>query len=86
MYTKGRKESIVDGMPFAVEDSFEYSAKLEYDIVKNANKEEVRKILAMEILASSVVFEKFKSKIKDFDFDRFRMDLEEYFKSQSLIY
>lgn len=68
-----------------MEDSFEYTVKLEYEAFRNANDEEIRKILAMEILASLVIFEKFKSKIKDFDLDRFEMDLHEYFKSQNLI-
>ena len=84
MYTKGRKKSIIEGIPHTVEDSFEYTVKLEYNTFQNANKEEVRKILAMEILASLVVFEKFKSKIQDFDFDGFKMDLEGYFKSHNL--
>jgi len=85
-YTKGRKESIIEGIPLMEEDSFEYTVKLEYETFKNANDKEIRKILAVEILASLVVFEKFRSKIKDFDLDHFIMDLEEYFKSQNLIY
>lgn len=84
-YTKGKRVINPDGIPFTLEDSFEYSIKIDYDSFKNADEEEARKLLAKEILASLVVFEKLKSKIKDFDMSSFKVDLEEHFKKHNLI-
>ena len=84
-YTKGVKVIKPDGIPFTLEDSFEYRIKIDYESFKNATEDEARKLLAKEILVSLVVFEKLKSKIKDFDMNSFKADLEEYFKSHNLI-
>jgi len=84
-YTKGIKVIKPDGIPFTMEDSFEYRIKIDYESFKNATEEEARKLLAKEILESLVVFEKVKSKIKDFDMNSFKADLEGYFKSHKLI-
>jgi hypothetical protein len=80
-YTKGKKVINPDGIPFTLEDSFEYDIKIDFESFKNANEEEVKRILAEEILASLVAFEKMKSKIKN----SFKEDLEEHFRSQNLI-
>lgn len=84
-YTKGIKVIKPDGIPFTLEDNFEYRIKIDYELFRKATEEEARKLLAREILASLVVFEKVKSKIRDFDVNSFKGDLEEYFKSRSLI-
>lgn len=84
-YTKGVKIINPDGIPFTLEHSFEYRIKIDYDSFKNADEEEARKILAREILTSLVVFEKMKSKIKDFDYISFKADLEDYFLHHHLI-
>jgi hypothetical protein len=84
-YTKGIKVINPDGIPFTLEDSFEYRIKIDYENFKAADEEQSRKLLAKEILASLSVFEKVKSKIKDFDMDSFKADLEEYFKNHNLI-
>jgi len=84
-YTKGIKVINPDGIPFTLEDSFEYRIKIDFESFKNADEEEARKLLAKEILESLVVFEKVKSKIKDFDMNSFKADLEGYFKSHKLI-
>ena len=84
-YTKGVKIINPDGIPFKMEDNFEYNIKIDYESFRNATEEEARKILARDILSSLIVFEKFKSKIKDFDIDGFRADLERYFKIHELI-
>ena len=64
-YTKGVKVIKPDGIPFTLEDSFEYRIKIDFETFKNADEEEARKLLAKEILASLVVFEKVKSKINN---------------------
>ncbi|MGN8055120.1 hypothetical protein ACTJKN_02530 [Pedobacter sp. 22163] len=84
-YTKGTKIINPDGIPFTLEDNFEYRIKIDYENFKNADELGARKILAKEILSSLVIFEKMKSKIKDFDMGSFKTDLEEYFKSHDLI-
>jgi hypothetical protein len=84
-YTKGVKVINPDGIPFTLEDSFEYRIKIDYESFKSADEEKAKELLAREILASLSVFEKMKSKIKDFDRDSFKADLEEYFKSHNLI-
>jgi hypothetical protein len=83
-YTKGIKVISQDGIPFTLEDNFEYSIKIDFEGFKNADDQESKNILAKHILASLVVFEKMKSKINDFDMVSFKADLEDYFKSQKL--
>ncbi len=84
-YTKEKEVLKPDGIPVTIENTFEYSIKIDYESFKNADEENARKLLAKEILVSLVVFEKFKSKIKGFDMNGFKADLEGYFKSHSLI-
>jgi hypothetical protein len=84
-YTKGIKMINLDGIPVKLEDSFEYRVKIDFEDFKNADEQGVKKILAKEILESLVVFEKMKSKIKNFDIESFQADLEEYFKGHNLI-
>ncbi|NQX41283.1 hypothetical protein HQN84_20705 [Pedobacter steynii] len=66
-------------------NNFEYDIRIDFDEFKNADGEVSKKILGREILASLEVFEKMKSKIKDFDISSFKADLEDYFKDQQLI-
>jgi hypothetical protein len=42
-------------------------------------------MLAREIIASLVVFEKVKDKVQDFDLNRFEAELKEYFVNHNLI-
>lgn len=83
-YTRGIKVINPDGIPFTLEDSFEYRIKIDYQSFKSAD-EDAKKILAEEILVSLVVFEQMRKKIKDFDMNSFKADLEKYFKSHNLI-
>jgi hypothetical protein len=84
-YTKGKMEINPDGIPFTLEDNFEYSIKIDFETFKNGTAEECRKTLAKEILSSLSVVESMKSKIKDFDLEKFKADLESYFKKKELI-
>jgi uncharacterized membrane protein YvbJ len=84
-YTKGIKVINPYGIPFTLEDNFEYRIKIDFESFKSADEEEAKKILAKEILASLVVFEQMRKKIKDFDMNVFKADLVEYFKSHHLI-
>ena len=84
-YTKGKKTINPDGIPFTLEDSFEYSIKLDFETFKNNTDEECSKLLAGEILNSLSVLDDMKGKIKDFNTERFKADLENYFKEKGLI-
>lgn len=84
-YTRGKKIVSSGGVPILLEDNFEYSIKIDFESFKDADEQEARKILAKEILASLVVFEKLKSKIKDFDMDSFKEDLGQFFRNHGLI-
>lgn len=82
---KGKKETIQEGIPFTLEDDFEYDIKLNFEVFHNATEVEARKILATEILKSLSVLDDFKLKIKDFDVNMFKDDLEKCFKNKMLI-
>ncbi len=84
-YTKGVKIINPDGIPFKLEDSLEYSIKLDFETFKNGTEEACKKLLAKEILNSLSVVESMKNKIKDFDLEKFKADLERYFKEKELI-
>ena len=60
----------------------EYSIKLDFKTFRNASDEEAEKILTKEIMSSLTVFDKMKKKIKDFDDELFKKDLEQYFKEK----
>lgn len=84
-YTKGKKVINPDGIPFTLEDNFEYSIKLDFETFKNGEDEECSKLLAREILQSLNVLDIMKGKIKDFNTEKFKEDLENYFKEKELI-
>jgi hypothetical protein len=84
-YTKGKKVINPDGIPFTLEDNLEYSIKLDFETFKNGTNEECRKLLAKEILQSLKVLDTMKSKINDFNTEKFKEDLESCFKEKELI-
>lgn len=84
-YTRGKKVISPDDIRFELEDNFEYRIKINYESFKNATAYEAKRILAKEILASFALLEKYKAKIKSFDWVSFQMDLEKFFRSQHLI-
>jgi hypothetical protein len=84
-YTKGKKVIAPDGIPFTLEDNFEYSIKIDFEFFKNAGEEEAKKILAKELLASLTIVEQVKTKIKNFDLEAFKSDLTDYFQERKLL-
>lgn len=84
-YTKGPKVMNMDGIPFTLENSFEYRIKIDYENFKNADELGARKILAREIIGSLAVFDTMRSKIKDFDLASFKTDLVDYFEGHQLV-
>lgn len=84
-YIKEKKEYEKDGFSFAFEKTFEYEIKLNYEDLKNAKEEDAERMIAEEILSSLQVFDKMKSKIKDFDEKRFKADIERYFREHHFL-
>jgi len=84
-YTKGPKVINMDGIPFTLENSFEYRIKIDHENLKNADELGARKILAREIIGSLAIFDTMRSKIKDFDLASFKTDLIDYFERNQLI-
>lgn len=84
-YTKGKKTINPDGIPFTLEDNFEYSIRLDFETFKNASEREAEKILAKEILSSLDTLDSIKKKIKDFDWEAFKRDLKNYFIEKKLL-
>lgn len=84
-YIRGKKVINPDGIPFTLEDNFEYSIKIDFETFKNGTEEECRRLLAKEILQSLKVLDDMKGKIKDFNIEEFKADLEKYFKAKELI-
>lgn len=82
-YIRGKKEMVVEGVPFILENSFEYDINLDFETFKNDTEEECRLLLAKEILSSLSIVESMKSKLKDFDLERFKADLEIYFMQEN---
>lgn len=74
-FTKGKKELIIEGIPFTIEDNFEYSIKINYENFMNSTSDDRIKLVAKEILNSLWIVEGMKNKIKDFDFEKFETDI-----------
>ncbi|WP_026714007.1 hypothetical protein [Flavobacterium daejeonense] len=85
IYTKEKKEINSEGFEYIIEKCLEYDIKLDFDIFKNYSEIETKKYLAKEIINSLSVFDLMKSKIKNFDSEKFKQDLESYFREKGLI-
>jgi len=81
-YTYEYKTYTRGDVSYTIGRTLEYDIKLEFETFRNATNEEASRILAKEILNSLTVFEKMKKKIKDFDSESFKKDLEQYFKEK----
>ncbi len=62
-----------------------YDIKLNFEEFVSANEIESKKILAQEILNSLSNLDALPKKVKDFDKERFKADMEQFFKSEKLI-
>ena len=64
---------------------FGYDIKMDYEPFLKATDEGSRKMLAQEILKSLSNFDKLPKKVKDFDKERFKADIEQFFRELDLI-
>src|SRR6218665_1853835 len=81
-YTKGIKTINPDGIPFTLENSFEYSIKISFKDFTTSNEAQAKKILSNEILKSTILLNDFTSKIKNFKIEEFKSDLKNFFKER----
>ncbi|AZA89070.1 hypothetical protein EG349_19790 (plasmid) [Chryseobacterium shandongense] len=85
IYTKGKKEISDEDFTYTIEDNLEYNLKLNFSEFQSLSEEEARKIIAKEILLSLDNLDSVKKKIRDFDWEQFKQDLENYLKKRNLI-
>ena len=64
---------------------FSYDVKLDYEDFKNQSDEQNEQTLASEIMESLSNLDKLPKKVKDFDKERFKKDMEAFFEAQNLL-
>lgn len=74
-----------DDFSVEISKSYGYDIKLDFNVVLNSNKEDIKKILASEIKNSLSHLDSLPKKIKDFNKDRFKGDLLLFFEERNLI-
>lgn len=84
-YTKNKKKIEHEGFSHEVEKCLEYDVKLDFEAFKNNTESGRKQQLATDIMNSLSVLDTMKAKIKDFDIEKFKADIENYFISQGLI-
>ena len=76
------------GTKLEIEKQFDYSLKINdklFETFTNSTDEESKKLLAQEILKSLSNLDALPKKVKAFDKERFKIDMENFFKEQNLI-
>ncbi len=79
------KVKLLDGSIREQNGVFTYDIKLDFDMFVSATEEESKRILALEILNSLSNLDALPKKVKNFDKERFKSDIEAFFKSEKLI-
>lgn len=81
-------KSRLTGLPLETIKQYSYDIKFDYELYDefvNGTEEESSKLLARKILDSFSHLDKLPKKIKDFDKEKFKSDVEEFFKSNNLL-
>jgi len=76
---------LLDGNVTELTGVYGYDIKLNFEEFVSATETESKKILAQEILNSLSNLDKLPKKVKDFDKERFKSDMEQFFKSENLL-
>jgi len=76
-YKPGERTSFVDGFEIKSNNCVEIDCKIEFNKVSALNKTELIKKVSEEILTTSGSLTRL-SKLKDFDFNSYKVDLEKY--------
>lgn len=83
-YYHGKNLITLEGATVEVEDALEYSIKPDYSKLISADENAILKYVAQEILRSLHKIDTIK-KIKNFDKDSFKKDLESFFRARDLL-
>lgn len=76
---------VKDGMVINIDRLFAYDLKLDFDLFRQQNDTENTHYLAKELISSLNNFDALPKKVKDFDKDRFKADMEHFFQTQELL-
>jgi hypothetical protein len=79
------KINLLDGNTAELIGVYGYDIKLNFDEFVSATETESRKILAQEILNSLSNLEALPKKVKDFDKEKFKSDMKQFFKEHDLV-
>lgn len=79
------KEYVTEGVNIKEEKLFTYSLKIDFILFKNQTIQANKHLLALEILKSLSNLDALPKKVKDFDKERFKADMEAFFKEQNLL-
>ena len=86
-YIKNNKiiKSVYTEKSYQIEKCLSYDIKLDFNLFINIDDSSRKKLLALNLLDSLIIIDSMKSKIKDFDSEKFKEDLESYFREKELI-
>lgn len=79
------KIKLLDNSIKELKGVFSYDINLNFDVFVNNTDIENKKLLASEILNSLFNLDNLPKRVKDFDKEKFKSDLEFFFKDQNLI-
>jgi len=79
------KIKMPDGKYLQLHGVYSYDIKLDFERFVNSSEKESKKLLASEILNSLSYLDALPKKVKDFDKERFKSDMEQFFKSENLL-
>ncbi|WP_417266376.1 Imm44 family immunity protein [Brumimicrobium sp.] len=79
------KIKLLDNSIKELKGVFSYDINLNFDVFVNNTDIENKKLLASEILNSLSNLDNLPKRVKDFDKEKFKSDLEFFFKDQNLI-
>lgn len=75
------KIKLLDGNTVELIGVYGYDIKLDFDVFVSATETESRKILAQEILNSLSNLDALPKKVKDFDKEKFKSDMEQFLRN-----
>lgn len=76
------KEYVTEGINIKEEKLFTYSLKIDFILFKNQTIQANKHLLALEILKSLSNLDALPKKVKDFDKERFKADMEAFLKNR----
>ena len=83
-YTEHKETMAFGSIPIVIHKTLEIEIKLDYQKVLTAEGEELRKLVATEVL-NTLITMKLPKKVTDFNKDQFVKDIELFFESEQLI-